>query len=135
LLAGARVARLATRNRERGIDLVPVTFALVDGDTLVSAVDHKPKTTTRLARLANIERDPDVTLLADHYDDEDWNRLWWVRVNGRARVLRDGAERDGAIDALVRRYRQYLDHRPDGPAVVVHITRWRAWAASDEVEI
>src|SRR4051794_13856827 len=86
----ARVACLATVGADGLPDLVPVTFALlptVDGDgRVIIAVDHKPKTTRRLARLANIRSRPDVSLLVDHYDD-DWSQLWWVRLHGRARVV------------------------------------------------
>ena len=64
---------------------MPICFAL-DGDTLYTAVDEKPKRTRRLARLDDIERDPRVEVVIDHYDD-DWTRLWWVRLRGRARVV------------------------------------------------
>ena len=85
------VARLATASPAGVPHLVPVTFACVAGadDWLVFAVDHKPKTTTRLRRLANIESNPSVTFLVDEYDD-DWSRLWWVRADAQARLL--GAE-------------------------------------------
>ena len=79
--AGARVARLATISADGAPHLVPFVFA-VAGDTVYSAVDAKPKRTTALKRLANIDRDPRVTLLADHYDD-DWTALWWVRADAR----------------------------------------------------
>ena len=72
--ASARVARLATLQPDGSPHLVPVTFA-VDGDALAFAVDAKPKTTQRLQRIRNIERDPRVSLLVDEYAD-DWSRLW-----------------------------------------------------------
>jgi len=65
--------------------VVPVCFAL-DGDTLYTAVDEKPKSTRRLRRLANIEANPQVELVVDHWD-EDWSRLWWVRLAGRAEIV------------------------------------------------
>jgi PPOX class probable F420-dependent enzyme len=128
------VARLATRNPDGEIDLVPITFALIDPDTLVTAVDHKPKSTRRLRRLDNIERDPRVTVLVDHYDDADWSALWWVRARGRAAVVDvDVVDRgdlfERAVDALVTRYAQYAGHRPGGPAIVLEITGWRGWTA------
>ena len=83
------VARLATHRADGGIDLVPFVYAMTNTDTLVSAVDHKPKRTTRLQRLANIERNPDVTVLVDHYED-DWSELWWVRINGDGACRRAG---------------------------------------------
>jgi len=94
----------------------------------VSAVDDKPKRTTRLQRLANIARDPRVSLLADHYAD-DWEQLWWVRADGRARVVDDPARREKALDLLSVRYRQYRERRPDGPVVEVEVERWTGWSA------
>src|SRR3954447_23666509 len=85
-LTGASVARLATHNPSGAIDLAPFTFAAVVEHTLVTAVDHKPKRTTKLQRLDNIRAHPAVTVLADHYED-DWTRLWWVRARGDAIVL------------------------------------------------
>jgi PPOX class probable F420-dependent enzyme len=72
--AAARVARLATADTAGQPHLVPFVFA-VDGDTVYSAVDHKPKRTTALRRLANIAQNPAVALLVDHYDDGDWSGL------------------------------------------------------------
>ena len=124
-LAGARVARLATVTPEGAPVLVPVTFA-VAGETIYHAVDHKPKTTRRLARLANIAGEPRVSLLADEYD-EDWSRLWWVRADGRARVLEDAPE---AIDRLVEKYPQYAEHRPEGPVMALDVERISGWSAA-----
>jgi PPOX class probable F420-dependent enzyme len=103
---------------------------MVGADTVVTAVDHKPKRTVRLQRLANVAARPTVTLLADHYDDADWTALWWVRARGEARVVAEGAEFDRAVEALTVRYRQYRDRRPDGPAIVVAVTAWKGWAAA-----
>ena len=128
LLAGARVARLATLAPDGRPHVVPITFAL-DGDTLVHAVDHKPKATRRLARLDHVERDPRATVLADHYD-EDWSALWWVRADGRARIV-DAASPEGerAIDLLVARYAQYREQRPRGPVIALDIERLTGWSA------
>ena len=79
----AKVARLATTDPDGRPHLVPIVFVL-DGQTLYSAVDAKPKRSRRLRRVANARERPDVTVLVDHYED-DWGRLWWVRVRGRAR--------------------------------------------------
>jgi PPOX class probable F420-dependent enzyme len=127
-LAGARVARLATIAPDGAPRIVPVTFAVL-GETIVHAVDHKPKATRRLARLDDLARDPRATLLADHYD-EDWSALWWVRAQGRAEVLAAG-DAPEALDALVAKYPQYRDDaRPEGPVVVLRVERISGWSAS-----
>jgi len=128
--AAARVARLATAGADGRPHLVPVVFA-VDGDTLYTAVDDvKPKTTTRLRRLANIAANPAVALLADHYDD-DWTALWWVRADGTARLVEpDDAEAARARALLAARYPQYRDAPPPGVAIAVDVTRWSGWAAA-----
>lgn len=127
LFATSRVARLGTSGLARP-HLVPVVFA-VDGDRIVTAVDHKPKRTRQLRRLANIDANPAVSLLVDHYE-EDWDRLWWVRADGTASIIESGRERAEAIDLLVDRYEQYGTRRPDGPVVVVGVLRWVGWEAS-----
>jgi PPOX class probable F420-dependent enzyme len=81
---------------------VPFTFALLD-DRIVGAVDHKPKSTMRLARLADLQRTGHATVLVEHYE-EDWRRLWWVRVTGQAEVHDPGDP--SAVDALVAKYDQ-----------------------------
>ncbi len=131
LLAGARVARFATLAADGRPHLVPVCFA-VAGTVVYHAVDHKPKSTRRLARLAHLAADPRASLLADHYDDGDWSTLWWVRADGRARVLEDpGApEAAGALDLLASRYAQYREQRPSGPVVALDVERFTGWAAS-----
>jgi PPOX class probable F420-dependent enzyme len=125
LVAGARVARLATIDRGGRPHLVPICFALTD-DTLYSAVDHKPKRTTRLRRLENIRAHPQATVLVDEYD-EDWSRLWWVRLRGEARVLEEGAERDRALALLQEKYAQYRERPPDGAVLALDIHDWRGW--------
>ncbi len=121
-----RVARLATTGADLQPHLVPVTFAVVD-EQLVIGIDQKPKSTTRLRRLRNIQENPHVSVLADHYDD-DWTQLWWVRADGRASVVDDGPLRDQAVRLLVAKYQQYADDPPGGPAIVVDIAQWSGWA-------
>src|SRR4051812_13262884 len=79
-VAAARVGRLGTSEGDGAPHLVPVCFVL-SADTVYSAVDGKPKRTTRLRRLANVRARPAATLLVDEYA-EDWSRLWWVRLRG-----------------------------------------------------
>jgi PPOX class probable F420-dependent enzyme len=123
LLATARVARFATVAPDGRPMLVPVCFA-IEGETIYHAIDHKPKTGRALARLRNVRAEPRASLLADHYDDEDWSALWWVRADGSARVLDDAP---GAIDLLVARYAQYRERRPAGPVIALHVERIRSW--------
>jgi PPOX class probable F420-dependent enzyme len=126
---GARVARLGTLSRTGRVDLVPMTFAIVD-DVMYTAVDHKPKTTTELKRLENVRVNPEVSVLIDDYDDRNWSALWWVRLRGLARVLEDEPMREPAIDALVAKYGQYRTVRPAGPAIAIELIRWQWWSAS-----
>jgi PPOX class probable F420-dependent enzyme len=128
-VAGARVARLATVDVDGRPHVVPVVFALV-GDVVWSAVDAKPKTTQRLRRLANVEATGRASLLVDSYD-EDWQALWWVRVDGPAEVLpaADPRAREG-VDALVDKYPQYRAARPAGPVLALTCETWRSWSAT-----
>ncbi len=124
------MARLGTATRDGGVRLVPICFALVDA-RLASAVDHKPKRSPHLQRLADIVRTGHATILVDHFD-EDWSRLWWVRVTGRATV-HDDAEPfvARARSALVAKYEQYADRPPAGPLYSVRLDDVRWWRASD----
>jgi PPOX class probable F420-dependent enzyme len=131
LVVAARspVARLATIGASGEVDLVPITFALTS-TTIVTAVDHKPKQTRQLRRLDNIAREPRVTVLIDHYDD-DWAALWWVRLRGRAVVVDDGPRFDGAIARLVAKYpKHYAPMPPQGPVIQIDITDVRMWRSS-----
>jgi PPOX class probable F420-dependent enzyme len=106
---------------------VPITFA-VTAETIVTMIDQKPKTTTRLQRLRNIEANPSVAVLVDEWD-EDWDRLRWVRVDGRARVHSDDDLWQRARHALVAKYPQYTNHVPEGPAIVISIDEVTNWAS------
>src|SRR5207247_7029208 len=125
-IADAKVARLATVGAGGKPHVVPISFA-VDGETIYFAVDAKPKRTTDLQRLRNIAANPSVSVLVDHYED-DWTRLWWVRVDGTARVLSGGPDIDRAIDLLVRKYDQYRTARPQGPVTAISINRISGWS-------
>ncbi len=122
--AAERVARLATAGADGRPHVVPICFAL-DGDTLYTAVDEKPKSTRRLRRLENIEANPRVEVVIDHWD-EDWSRLWWVRLAGRARVVEHD---ERGLELLRVKYPQYRDAPPQGPFVVVTILRRSEWRA------
>jgi PPOX class probable F420-dependent enzyme len=120
----ARVARLATVDSEGRPHVVPICFVL-EGDMLYTAVDEKPKRTRRLRRLRNIEANPRVEVLIDHYA-EDWSRLWWVRLRGTARVV----DEPRALELLAAKYPQYRAHPPAGPAIAVRIEERIEWTGS-----
>ena len=127
-LAGARVARLATAGGDAQPHLVPVTFA-VDGDLIYTAVDYKPKKSPNLRRLRNIRENPRVALLVDHYA-EDWDELWWARVDGWASVVEDEQALQDPLDVLAHRYEQYRESRPAGPVIVIQADRWKGWSST-----
>jgi PPOX class probable F420-dependent enzyme len=124
-LATAPVARLATVRPDGTPHLVPVVFALVE-DVVWTAVDAKPKSTHQLLRLRNIATHPRVSLLVDHYDD-DWSRLWWVRVDGTASIVPINGEALVAVTALTAKYPQYESNPPPGPLIRIEPTVWRTW--------
>ena len=120
----ARVARLATVDPEGRPHVVPICFVL-DSDTLYTAVDEKPKRTRALQRLRNIEANPRVEVLVDHYED-DWSRLWWTRLRGTARLVDDPR----ALELLAAKYPQYAERPPGGPVIAVTVEERVEWTAS-----
>ena len=129
-VAGARVGRLATVRPDGSPHLVPFCFA-VDGDVLYSAVDAKPKRDpgAPLARFRHVAREPRVSVLVDQWS-EDWTRLWWVRVDGRAAPLERGSDEERrALDLLAAKYAQYRRTPPAGPVLAIAAERWSGWSA------
>ena len=127
-LAAARVGRLATVRPDGGPHVVVCCYAL-EGDRVWTAIDAKPKRSgARLQRLANVRANARASLLIDHYE-EDWEALWWVRVDGTAAVLESGNEEERAIAALTARYPQYARARPPGPVIAIAIERITGWSA------
>ena len=127
-LAAARVARLATADRDGRPHVVPVCFAL-DGASLYITIDEKPKRAggRPLKRLRNLMDNPATAFVADRYD-EDWTRLGWVMLRGRAEILADGAEHDRAQALLRERYAQYRAMElADLPVIALRIARVTAW--------
>lgn len=124
-LAHARVGRLGTVTADGRPHLVPCCFALSDG-VVYSAIDAKPKSTTELQRLANLDANPAATLLVDHYSD-DWTELWWIRVDGEGRLVETPDERHRALALLTAKYEQYRRQPPPGPVIAIDIAGWRAW--------
>jgi PPOX class probable F420-dependent enzyme len=127
------IARLATATPAGAPHLVPVVFAvgesgLDEQDVVYTAVDAKPKTTRRLRRLSNIESNPQVSLLVDHYAD-DWARLWWVRADGLASIHADGEAMESGLRLLRAKYPQYQSVSLDGPVIAVTVRHWSSWHA------
>jgi PPOX class probable F420-dependent enzyme len=127
-LASAPSGHLATIRPDGGPHVVVVTHALADG-RVVTAIDHKPKRSQRLQRLANIEANPVVSFLVDRYDD-DWGALWWVRVDGVASIHSGGVAWESAVAALTDKYPQYQERPPRGPVIVVTPERVSWWESS-----
>jgi PPOX class probable F420-dependent enzyme len=127
MFAQAPVATLATVGPDGAPHLVPVVFA-VHADVVYTAIDAKRKSTHRLRRLANIEGNPRVSLLVDHYA-EDWAQLWWVRADGLAAVHHSGEEMAVGYALLRRKYVQYQRIALNGPVVTIEVRRWTSWQA------
>jgi PPOX class probable F420-dependent enzyme len=130
-LEAARVARLATLDAKYGPHIVPVCF-VYDSKVFYSAVDRKPKSVApeRLARLQHIMASPQIALIIDEYH-EDWGRLWYILVRGKAKLIPKSArqERAHAIGQLRAKYRQYTAAMlpDDAPVIRItpeHITSW-----------
>jgi PPOX class probable F420-dependent enzyme len=128
LAESARVGHLGTAGVDGQPHVVPVCFVLID-ETAYTAVDHKPKRTTRLRRIANVTATGHACLLVDHYH-EDWSALWWVRLDGHGRVVSGPAETALAVDGLRDKYPQYAELPPTGPVLALDVTRWSGWSAA-----
>jgi PPOX class probable F420-dependent enzyme len=127
MFAESPVAMLATAGADGVPHVVPVVFAVHNG-VVYTAVDAKRKSTQRLRRLVNIEANPRVSMLVDHYDD-DWTQLWWVRADGVAAIHYSGDEMAAGYALLRAKYVQYQRIALDGPVVTVEVQRWAAWQA------
>ena len=123
-----RVARLATADANGAPHVLPVCYALL-GDSLYVTIDEKPKHSDvrAMKRLRNIGENPNVAVVVDRYE-EDWTRLAWVMLRGRAGILDDGDEHDRAQAALRDRYAQYRAMRLEPlPVIALRIERVSAW--------
>jgi PPOX class probable F420-dependent enzyme len=113
--------------------VVPVCFVLL-GETLYQAIDGKPKSVSpaQLRRVKNLRVNPRAALLIDHYV-EDWRRLWFVLLRGKARIVDEGTEQQLAIVALRKKYPQYRTILPlpaDALVIAIDVRRLRHWRAS-----
>ena len=116
---------LSTVHAERGVDAVPVVYA-VDRDTVGVPVDRvKPKASSRLQRERNLEADPRATLLVEHWERDDWSQLWWVRAELRF----EGDAAPALAARLAERFEQYRD-QPFDRVLLLRIVRVTGWAAS-----
>jgi PPOX class probable F420-dependent enzyme len=108
-VSAARVARLSSVRPDGRPHGVPCCFA-----------------TLALRRLENVRAVPAVALLVDYYD-EDWSTLWWVRLDGTARVIDSGGQFRRALECLREKYAHYTREPPPGPVIAIDLTAWRAW--------
>ena len=135
-LDGQRVARLATADSAGRPHVIPICYVAL-GDTIYMTVDEKPKrkSAAGLKRIANMRENPQVALVADHYED-DWSRLGWVMVQGRAQVLESGDEHDRAQASLRARYPQLgamqIAFLPVVAIRIEHAASWGELRTADE---
>lgn len=130
-LASARHGVLGTVHTTRGVDAIPVVFAVADAAILIPIDTLKPKRGAELQRVANISADSRCVLLVEHYED-DWDALWWVRVHGRAAVAATATE--SVVRPLTDRYPQYRQPGSIAGVIVLdqlEITGWAAATAND----
>jgi PPOX class probable F420-dependent enzyme len=124
-LAAAHHAVLATRHPERGVDAVPVVYALVGSQVVLPVDSVKAKRRQRLRRLDNLAADDRCVLLVEHYDD-DWAQLWWVRVHARSTVTLPSPH---ALTALGERFPAYRQAGTIEQTIVLTPTAWYGWQA------
>ena len=127
-----RSGRLATVDPQGRPHAVPICYALLDG-VLYTPVDEKPKTgdPRELRRIRNILANPNVCLVVDHYEDEDWTQLAWLQVRGVASLVEEADERERALAALRARYRQYRSMALEGlPLLRITPARLVGWSGS-----
>src|SRR5687768_13452129 len=127
-LLSQRVGRLATADGNGAPHVLPVGYAM-RADTLYITIDDKPKRTSgrKLKRLQNIIENPQAAVVVDRYD-EDWSRLGWVMLRGRAEILDDGDEHDAAQDLLRARYPQLIGMQIESyPVIALRIERVTSW--------
>ncbi|MEX2627785.1 MAG: pyridoxamine 5'-phosphate oxidase family protein [Ilumatobacteraceae bacterium] len=122
---------LCTVHAERGVDAVPVAYAVDDDGHVGVPIDSvKPKASLRLQRERNLEADPRATLLAEHWDPDDWSRLWWVRAELCWQRDPDAGREASLATLLAERYLQYRD-QPFTRVLVLRVTGINGWAASE----
>ena len=128
LLETARVGRLGLLDLDGAPRVLPVTFAVAEGE-IWSAIDNKPKRSGEPARLRFLRRDPRAALTVDRYSD-DWEELAWLQVLGRVKIVEvaDGAP---GLEALSEKYEPYREAPPPGPLLALRPDRYLWWRAAD----
>jgi len=127
-MTAADHAVLCTTHDVRGVDAVPVCFS-VAADLVAIPVDTiKPKRSTRLQRVRNLERDPRAALLCEHWDGRDWSQLWWVRAS-MTRSAVDDATREDLAQLLRAKHPQY-ESAPFAQLVIFRISEITGWSAT-----
>lgn len=135
-LVAARRAILATIDPDGRPRLVPVCFVVdaVDGVRILTPLDDKPKATQdkrALARVRDIAARPEVSLLVERWD-EDWSRLAWLRLTGRATLLEPGAVPSETVARLRAKYPQYATHALESsPMISIDVEATTSWGAGD----
>jgi hypothetical protein len=120
---------LCTVHAERGVDAVPVVYVVDEDGRVGVPVDRvKPKSTSRLQRERNLEADPRAALLVEHWDRDDWSRLWWVRAELRWQGDAPAARVEELAARLALAYPQYHD-QPFTRVLVLQVVGLTGWAA------
>lgn len=122
-LLRARRGFLATTDGSPHV--VPVCFTWA-GDIIWTAVDAKPKSSSPLQRIKDIEQNPEICFVVDRWD-EDWSKLSWLQARGTARILAEGPQSEKAYSALRDKYEQYRETPLDGPVIQIEVSRWLGW--------
>ena len=136
-----RVARFATADADGQPAVVPICYA-VDGDVIYSPIDEKPKRVApaELKRVRNIRANPKVSLVVDDYS-EDWSKLGYVIIAGRAEIISpaEGGEHARAVTLLREKYEQYrsmaIDERPVIKIAIKHVKLWDASKSTTKEEL
>ena len=139
-LNNSKIARLATVDPENNQPyLVPVVFVF-NGYNIFIPIDDKPKKTgnsNQLKRVKNIQKNPNISFLIDTYDEEDWNNLSYLMIQGKARIvvnrLKDIDTIKIAHYLLSEKYLQYKNLVGMGDScIVIDIQKVIKWKYSNK---
>jgi len=132
LLAAHDHGILCTVHGERGVDAVPVVYVVDDDGYVGVPVDRvKPKTSSRLQRERNLEADPRAALLVEHWDRDDWSRLWWVRAELRWQGEASAERSADLAGGLAHAFPQYRG-QPFSRVLVLRVVALTGWSAAGE---